>query len=193
VIEAPPGGAQVYVDDEFAGKASAEGRLKISTLTPGEHRVRLSMEGYRDYEKTVQLAASQSLVLTAALEAAERQTGASSSGKTEGEHRGEAGPGILGVSISNLSPEQAGELAEVLHFTRRHGVLVDQVLAGGFAADLGLRRGDFLLSINHRPVASAEDFNRFQAQLKPGSDVLFLVGRRIRRTVVTLYLADRLR
>jgi len=39
IIESTPGGAQVYVDDEPVGKTSAEGRLKLTQLSPSEHRV----------------------------------------------------------------------------------------------------------------------------------------------------------
>ncbi len=69
-IEATPGGAQVYVDDELQGKTSQEGWLKISTLASGQHRLRLSLEGYRDYEQSVELTAGQTTQVTARLEAA---------------------------------------------------------------------------------------------------------------------------
>jgi hypothetical protein len=57
LIGSTPGGAQVYVDDEFAGKTNTEGRLKVSNLAVGEHRVRLSADGYRDREEKMNLAA----------------------------------------------------------------------------------------------------------------------------------------
>jgi hypothetical protein len=57
LIGSTPGGAQVYVDDEFAGKTNTEGRLKVSNLAVGEHRVRLSLDGYRDREEKMNLAA----------------------------------------------------------------------------------------------------------------------------------------
>ena len=55
VIGSTPGGAQVYVDDEFVGKTNAEGRLKIPNLAVGEHRIRLSLDGYRDREDKMNL------------------------------------------------------------------------------------------------------------------------------------------
>jgi hypothetical protein len=48
------------------------------------------------------------------------------------------------------------------------------------------------LSINHQPVRSLEDLNRWQTRLKSGDDVLFLIARRAQRTFTTIYLADRL-
>ena len=46
VIESCPGGAHVYVDDEPVGTTSSEGRLTLTMLSPGQHRVRLSLDGY---------------------------------------------------------------------------------------------------------------------------------------------------
>ncbi len=57
LIGSNPGGAQVYVDDEFKGKTNAEGRLKISNLTVGAHHLRLSLDGYRDREEKMDLEA----------------------------------------------------------------------------------------------------------------------------------------
>ena len=57
LIASTPGGAQVYVDDEFKGKTNAEGRLRISNLAVGEHRIRLSLDGYRDREEKMSLEA----------------------------------------------------------------------------------------------------------------------------------------
>lgn len=54
-IEVTPGDAEVYVDDERQGKTSPEGRLKITTLAPGQHRIRVALEGYRDFETTVEI------------------------------------------------------------------------------------------------------------------------------------------
>ena len=68
MIRSSPGGAHVYVDDEPVGTTSAEGRLKLSTLTSGQHRVRLSLDGYRDGVKDVALAAGAALEFNLSLE-----------------------------------------------------------------------------------------------------------------------------
>ncbi len=70
LIQTTPGGAQVYVDDEPLGKTSMEGRLKLSQLQPGSRRVRIALEGYRDYERAVELTAGQTAEFTARLETA---------------------------------------------------------------------------------------------------------------------------
>lgn len=71
VIESSPGGAHVYVDDEPMGTTSAEGRLKLTTLSPSQHRVRLSLDGYKDDSKDVALAVGAVLELKVTLEAKE--------------------------------------------------------------------------------------------------------------------------
>jgi S1-C subfamily serine protease len=99
----------------------------------------------------------------------------------------------LGVSVKNLTREQAQDLADRLHLDARQGVLVTDVQEDGFAADLGVEPGDVILSINHNVLASAEDFRRVQSSLKSGGDVLLLIARRSGpRSYTTLFLADRL-
>ncbi len=101
--------------------------------------------------------------------------------------------GALGLSVRNLTPDLAQELARQLNLTGQSGVMVSEAEPGGFSADLGLNHGDVILSINRQPVNSVDDFNRIQSQLKSGQDVLFLIARRSsQRTFTTLYLADRL-
>jgi serine protease Do len=100
--------------------------------------------------------------------------------------------GALGVSVRNLTHEQTQEITSKLHLTGVQGVQVTDSIAAGFGTDMGLLRGDVILSINQKPVASVEDFNHIQAQLKSGSDVVLLVARRTQNTLVTLFLADRL-
>jgi serine protease Do len=100
--------------------------------------------------------------------------------------------GILGLSVRNLTSDQAKEVAAQLHLAAPQGVLVTDTAPSGFSADLGVFRGDVILSVNHQPVKSLDDFNRIQSQLKSGADVLFLIARRTQRTFTTLYLADRL-
>jgi serine protease Do len=103
------------------------------------------------------------------------------------------GGGVLGLSVQNLTHDEAQKLADELHLDNQEGVLVMDVKPGGFASDLGVQPRDVLLSINRHPVKSIEDFSRQEAQLKSGSDVLLLIARRTsQRKFTTLFLADRL-
>jgi len=69
LIEATPGGAQVYIDDEPKATTSPAGRLRFSQLASGEHTVRLSFPGYSDYEQKVELKAGQTSTVYATLAA----------------------------------------------------------------------------------------------------------------------------
>ncbi len=108
------------------------------------------------------------------------------------EESGQEPGGIFGISVRNLTSEQAGEIADQLHLTSPRGVLVSDVKSGGFASELGIQHGDVILGINHQPVRNVDDVARWQSQLKSGDDVLFLIARKTQRTFTTIYLADRL-
>jgi hypothetical protein len=68
VVTTTPGGAQVFVDDELIARTSADGRLKISSLAPGPHKLRVSLDGYRDHEEIVDLGQGKTLEISASLE-----------------------------------------------------------------------------------------------------------------------------
>ena len=108
----------------------------------------------------------------------------------------EAGPeggGVLGLAVENLTPDQTQELTAQLHLEGKQGVLVTDVPVSGFASDLGVERGDVILSINRHTLASVDDYNKLQQQLKSGADVVLLVARRNGpHGFTTLFLADRL-
>ena len=69
VVTTVPGGARVYIDDEFLDTTSSEGRLKLTTVASGRHKLRVALGGYRDYGvridlevgKTVEVSANQEL------------------------------------------------------------------------------------------------------------------------------------
>jgi len=65
--EAGRGGAEFYVDDEFRGTTSSEGKIKVSDLEPGEHRLRLSLKGYEEWTRTVTVEAGENRVIEAQL------------------------------------------------------------------------------------------------------------------------------
>jgi serine/threonine-protein kinase len=63
--------AQVYLDDTFKGQVGRKGRLVIEDLKPGEHTLRVSLAGKKDYEQRVTVAAEQVATITATLADAE--------------------------------------------------------------------------------------------------------------------------
>src|SRR5437660_5876742 len=53
VIEGAPPEAQIFVDDRLTASTGSDGQAKISTLSPGQHRLRVTVNGYQDYEKDI--------------------------------------------------------------------------------------------------------------------------------------------
>jgi hypothetical protein len=67
LVETTPPAAEVYIDEERVGKTGPEGKLKISTLAAGGHRVRVSSSGYEDFGRDVDLAAGTTTVVAVTL------------------------------------------------------------------------------------------------------------------------------
>ena len=80
----------------------------------------------------------------------------------------------LGVTVRQLTPE----VADKLNVPSGKGVIVQDVKSGSFADDIGLVRGDVILEVNKQSVNSEQDFDKMQASLKSGQDVVFLVRQR---------------
>ena len=64
----------------------------------------------------------------------------------------EASPPKLGVMVRALTPEEQQKMGQ------EGGVVVEQV--AGAAARAGIAKGDIILAINNKPVASANDLKR---------------------------------
>ena len=65
-VETSPG-AEVYLDDSYKGRASAQGRLVIEDLEPGSHTLRVTLAGKKEYEQRVSIVAGQTSALTVTL------------------------------------------------------------------------------------------------------------------------------
>lgn len=93
----------------------------------------------------------------------------------EAENRNEQGheeQALKGVEVANLTPETARELNLPPSTT---GVVVKHVSPSSPLADSGLRRGDVIQEVNHKPVKSVSDLQ--SALHKEPKDPLLLVNR----------------
>lgn len=104
----------------------------------------------------------------------------------------DSGKGQIGLSVKNLTTDQARAIARDLRLPSPEGVVVTDARLGSFADDVGLSRFDVILAMNHQPVLSVDDFNRIQAGLKSGQSVLFLVARESDAGFTTQFVADKL-
>jgi len=94
----------------------------------------------------------------------------------EDENQGEEAPKAskMGITVRGIT----SDLADRLGIAVGKGVVVQDVKQDSFAEDLGLNRGDVILEVNKQPVNNIEDFNKIEASLKSGQDVVFLVRPR---------------
>jgi serine/threonine-protein kinase len=163
MIEAIPGDAHVYIDDEPAGTTSPEGRLKIITLSPGAHRVRLAHRSFQDHEERVQLISGETTRVTTNLVAAATtpvQTPAEPAATvTNPTATVSNAPGYLGVRPVEHQP--VGSL----------GVVISSVAPGGPADRAGLKPNDAIVSIGGRELKTSQDLQAAIASRKAGETV----------------------
>jgi serine protease Do len=79
----------------------------------------------------------------------------------------------LGLDLQELTPDVARQLG----YHNASGALVAQVAPGSPAEDAGLRRGDLIEEVDHKPVDSASDFARALKSAGKNDSVLLLVRR----------------
>jgi len=66
VVETSPN-AEVYLDDQYTGRASPEGRLVIANPKPGEHNLRVSLAGKREFQRKITVVAGKEVKIVATL------------------------------------------------------------------------------------------------------------------------------
>jgi len=58
-LNVEPGRAAVFLDDKYIGHASEFGGLRSMLISPGKHRIKVGLPGYRTFETEVNLLAGQ--------------------------------------------------------------------------------------------------------------------------------------
>jgi serine protease Do len=97
---------------------------------------------------------------------------------------GSVSRGWLGVKIQNVDEDTASSLG----LSEAKGALVNEVTAGGPAADAGLKNGDAILAVNGSKVADSRDLARQIAAFAPNTrvDVRILRGQKEQTVAVKL-------
>jgi hypothetical protein len=151
MIESNPGQSQVYVDDEPMGSTSQQGRLRMTRLAAGEHRVRVALPGYEDHEETVTLAAGQTATVAATLQRP-AETPAPQVYTPPAAPQPEQNP--------TVSPGQSGFLgvqAKNQQAAGARGVVVTGVTPGTPAEQAGLKANDAIVAVNGRNVSNVQE------------------------------------
>jgi PEGA domain/PDZ domain len=180
LIESSPGDAQVYIDDEPVGTTSPEGRLKLSKLGAGEHRVRVAHAGFTDFEQTVTLSSGPATV-SAKLETkaqappAENPLNSGPPAQQPAQPAGSAQTAVLGMSIR--SPEVGAR-----------GALVVALVPNGPAERAGIRPGYAILSVNGKSIMTPQELVQSTVGHSPGDvfEVKFSNGAQVATASVTL-------
>jgi Do/DeqQ family serine protease len=94
--------------------------------------------------------------------------------------------GYAGLGLQRLTPE----LARAFGLSEPRGAVVNALDPNGPAADAGLQRGDVILSLGDKPVASVEELRTRMSRLKPGERATLGVARDGRRLKVEVTLGE---
>jgi hypothetical protein len=150
VIESNPGQSQVYIDDEPAGSTSQQGRLRLTRLAAGDHRVRVSLSGYEDHEETVTLTAGETTTVAAPLQRPAAAQVSSPPQRPQTEETPTVNPdqaGYLGVQAMDQQPAGA------------RGVVISGAFPGTPAEQAGLKAYDTILAVNGRRAITQQNIH----------------------------------
>src|SRR5664280_2156877 len=142
--------------------SSAELRMHVSLMAPG---TKVNVKVYRDgAEKTLPLTLAEMPTETARNEQPENSNE----------------DALQGITVENVTARTARQLG--LPATAS-GVVVTNVDPASKAADSGLKRGDVIQEVNHKPVRNTSDF---EAAMRNANDATLLL---VNRQGSTMYLA----
>ena len=79
----------------------------------------------------------------------------------------------LGLTVQELTPE----LAKTLGIEDQEGLIISDVESGSPAAAARIKRGEIILEVNQKPVASIKEFKDILRKIKPEDNILLLTKR----------------
>jgi serine protease Do len=94
--------------------------------------------------------------------------------------------GYSGLALQPITPD----LARAFGLPDTHGALITALDPQGPAAEAGLRRGDVIVSLKGRPIATDDELRTQMSRLKPGDRTTVGVLRSGRRMDVDLVLVE---
>jgi membrane-associated protease RseP (regulator of RpoE activity) len=88
-----------------------------------------------------------------------------------------SGLAITLLSVGTLHAQQTGALGVTLRDNPGGGISIENVIANSPAAQIGLRSGDRILSINNQPIANSGDVVRIIGGMQPNALVELMMVR----------------
>ncbi len=101
--------------------------------------------------------------------------------------KGRVSRGYLGITLGPITPD----MQEFLGLADDRGSLVQSVAPGLPADEAGVKRGDVIVAVNGKPVASNDEIVRRISSMDPGTTVELTVIREGERVKLNADLADR--
>lgn len=86
---------------------------------------------------------------------------------------GEVNRGYIGVRIEAVNPE----VAKAMGLDKPRGIIIQQVMKDGAAAEVGLQEGDIILKINGREVNEPNELQSYIASKRAGDEVVLTIFR----------------
>ena len=87
--------------------------------------------------------------------------------------KGEVNRGYIGVRIEAVS----SEIAKAMGLDKPRGIIIQQVMEDGAAAEVGLKEGDIILSINGKEVNEPNELQSYIASKRAGDEVTLTIFR----------------
>ena len=132
-------------------------RMMISTMAPGSDARLQVLRSGAHREIAVKL---------------DELPGTETAANQPGSNSGGSHSSLSGVSVENLNASEAHDLGLPAN---AQGVVVTNVSPSSAAAEAGLRQGDVIQEVNHKPVKNTSDFE--QAMRSSNGEPLLLVNR----------------
>ncbi len=99
------------------------------------------------------------------------------------EEGAQAGEGLAGLTVQDISPEFAQRFGLP---SEEEGVVVTRVEPGSAAEDAGVQRGDLILEVNRRAVRDVKEFQRVARGLGKSESILLLINRQGQTLFITI-------
>ena len=93
----------------------------------------------------------------------------------------------IGINVANLTSDIIRKYELKM---KKEGVVITSVNRGSVAARSGLRQGDVILKINHKPVINVSDYDKLMKKVKPGDTLLFYIQREEARLFVAFTVPE---
>ena len=165
-VESEPSGAKIYVDGSHLGTTPDV----IRYMKPGQHKVEVVMDGYKEWSRRLDVKAGEDNSLRAILQ--ERKIEVGNTGSKS----------WLGVSIQNLDQS----LAEQFDVNVSEGVLITDVQYNSPAKKANIKTGDIVIEYDNKKISNINELTELVAQTVIGKNARVKILRSGKEKILTV-------